>query len=262
MVSGMRLSLVGAAMLAAVGCSWTGIAPQASESEPVSFAGMTPAEILTPPSADLDAVKTPQIRQIVRADVHVRDVRGRGTWRTTLDRVRLLSRTEGLNDDAVIATLKQRRDELPPPYLFELSRRLMEREADAEGVYWYALGELRTVYDGWRCADRSVAHNIAATLIDMYPVTEKARVAAIHHGELYVDAVQRIRDEGLIFGSKASPWWICSSGMQSFEAARTDRPLKRRDWLKPESAWAAARQETLNYAADRVRGTTVNVDNN
>ncbi|PJK30615.1 hypothetical protein [Minwuia thermotolerans] len=249
-----------AAGLALIGPAAGAWAQEAAADRPrFSFADMTVEEAIAAPETDLEIVRRPRIAVREVVGVPVRDVRGIGTWRTTLDRVHRLSRAADLDEAALVRALESSADTLPAPYLMEISRRLVAAEAPREGLYWFALGELRTVYDALRCADESVRPNIAATLIELHPVTEEARITAIKHGALYVEALETARDSDALFASRASPWWICSSGLAAMDAARDGRAVGRDDWLKPESAWPAARQATLRHADHRIRNTVVRV---
>lgn len=216
-----------------------------------SFAGMTLAEAIAAPDPALDVIKRPQIeiRRIV--NVPVKDVRGPGTWRTTLDQVHRLSHAADVDQTALLDALKARADSLPPPYLFEISRREMETDTPA-GLHWLALGQLRTVYDGLRCADPSVEANIPATMIDLHPVSEEARDASYRKAEIYADALRKLTGGDAVFAGSASPWWICSSGIAALRAASDGRELARSDWLKPETAWSRARAVTLDNAQLRL----------
>src|SRR5258708_4985153 len=74
-------------------------------------------------------------------------------------------------NDALIALLERNANDLPPPFLYELARRLWARNPDV-AFEWYAVAFIRGVYDGERCSDRTArqgldyVRNIADNVID------------------------------------------------------------------------------------------------
>lgn len=251
----VRLALLGLGLIALQACGTSGAGGGSVPLEPVDWnapvSGLSLNQAVVAPPPENGGTKTPQLMAREQVGVRLTDVRGPGTWRTTLDRVHRLSRAEHLDDAAVAAELRARADTLPPPWLFELSRRTVKADP-REGLYWYALAQARTAYDGARCRDASVRANVAATMIDMKPVTEKARVASFDDERLYSDVLRQVREGDAITRTQASPWWICSSGRDALAAAQTNEALTRQDWLQPQSNWVEARLEAVNHVDSEI----------
>ena len=91
-----------------------------------------------------------------------------------------------------------------------------------------------------------------ATMIDMKPVTEKARVASFDDERLYSDVLRQVREGDAITRTQASPWWICSSGRDALAAAQANEALTRQDWLQPRSNWVEARLEAVNHVDSEI----------
>ncbi len=242
----VRPALAGLALLTLQACAGQPETPLEPVDWNAPLAGRSIDEILAAPERGIDAAKQPVLMARERVGVRVVDVRGPGTWRTTLDHVHRLSRAERLDDAEVARAIEARAAELPAPYLFELARRVVEEDPQ-RGLYWYALGQARTVYAGARCTDPSVQANIQATLIDLKPVSEKARVETFDNERLYARILQQVRDQGPITDTTASPWWICSSGQRTLNAARRGGTLAKGDWLLPRADWPVARKAARDH---------------
>jgi hypothetical protein len=144
-------------------------------------------------------------------------------------------------DAKIVAELTRDRNTNPPPYLFELTRRLLTTN-EPEALYMISLANVRATYDSRRCL-RDVRRGVD-TLHEALPVHSdvigpRVMRALAADDMLSVSEEAMARDE--LFRSEASPWWICSYGLSATEAAGL-APYPER-WLKPKSEWRAIEEQ-------------------
>lgn len=151
--------------------------------------------------------------------------------------------------DDVVRLLTRHADDLAPLFLFELARRLWDRDRDL-AMEWFAVGRLRTEYDARRCIDpaalrgatRAVFHaeNAVADLMRDRAPHDRAALRALTRSDL--------------FAGTASPRWACAQAQQYGAAfgvrARSSIALFRRsfdrpesEWLRSEADWAVIREQ-------------------
>lgn len=168
-----------------------------------------------------------------------------------LDNVRIMDAKEARRNDPftmlhdkptsengkIIPQLVANSNVLPPPYLYELSRRLWPTDKSAS-MEWLAIGMARARYDALRCADKTARQGIQFLPMiapDVIKGLEQDRKAfgeagkhALTKSDLFVDAV--------------SPMWICMHGMGAINSALQGKKLAESEWLVPASEWAALRE--------------------
>ena len=126
---------------------------------------------------------------------------------------------------------------LPPPYLYELSRRLWATDKHA-AMEWFAVGKARALYDAYRCVDKSshqgvmylpaIASEVLAGIEADRAAYGRAGLRALARPDIFLDAM--------------SPLWICSHGVAAANSAIQGKPLATRDWLRPPTEWEGIRQ--------------------
>jgi hypothetical protein len=175
---------------------------------------------------------------------------GADGWSGIIKKVQALHQIPRDQDALVIAALTKNMDNLPPPYAYELARRLCisdpQRASDV-----FALAGQRMRYDALRCTDETAKSGVQLTLISLQMPECKAMLSNV---DLHLASLRKLRDAKEAFASKASPWWICSHGMKAFGAAANKRTLAPSDWLKPESEWPAIRKqlkENIDYTIEK-----------
>lgn len=130
---------------------------------------------------------------------------------------------------------------LPPPYLYELARRLWATDK-ATAMEWFAVGKARAFYDAMRCVDTTARQGI------MYlPMIAPDVVAGIEadRGE-YRKAGLRALARPDVFVDAISPAWICAHGIQAINSAIQGNQNFEPNWLRPSSEWGGIRQEVRN----------------
>lgn len=127
---------------------------------------------------------------------------------------------------------------LPPPYLYELARRLWPTDK-ASAMEWFAVGMARARYDALRCADTTsrqgimylpaIAPEVSKGIESDRKLFGEAGTKALARSDLFVDSI--------------SPMWICMHGMGAITSAIQGKKLTERDWLRSPSEWEGIRQE-------------------
>lgn len=140
-------------------------------------------------------------------------------------------------DDMIIPWITNNARNLPPAFLYELSRRLWNRQRSQEAFEWYALGGLRARYDAARCIDKTAPQGIAYLPALASDVSTGIQQQRAEYGRAGLRALERTD----LLSSTVSPWWICSHGIDAAIAASEKRQMDKARWLKPESEWDALR---------------------
>jgi len=140
--------------------------------------------------------------------------------------------TTPLTDEAAWQDLFDRRNEITPPLLYELALRTFSRDKE-EAVKWFWIAGIRSRLDAVLCTDTTAAQGILF-------ISQRANAVAIYIKENPVLAGQiglkALEEEDLMAGT-ASPWWICSHGVQAANTALKGNNPKNLDWLKPTEDW-------------------------
>lgn len=180
----------------------------------------------------------PQIDERRSGQVTEINVAGPGSWGEVSGQLRALladpNRAKG-----VPAPTAEERDTLPPPLLLERAWRLTPLDA-AEAERLITLATVRMRWDAAQCQDPTAGQGVIIVMMMFQEAgagrePEKARKPA--------EALKRILDSGEGFSSKASPWWICSHGMQAMVAGVEGGTLKEADWRLPAKEREAARKD-------------------
>lgn len=139
-------------------------------------------------------------------------------------------------DEAVIAWAQRHERHLTPVFLFEMARRLWDKNHE-EAFEWYALASIRARYDAMRCTDSSAPQGVL-----MLPQAAQNVLEGIEkERKLFGTAGLRALAQPRAFTSSVSPWWICSHGMGAINAAINKKPLE--NWLTVESSWDEAKEK-------------------
>lgn len=140
------------------------------------------------------------------------------------------------SDDAILARLEREANSLPTPYLYELARRLAERDPDA-GLRTYVLARTRLAYDAARCADPAAMEALSAW--DLVIARDLRFLFASLNGTLPRTLVDAALAEESRLPADTQPWWVCRAGMAAMSTALAGKagPLQ----LKPASDWRALR---------------------
>ena len=176
-------------------------------------------------------------------------VAGDGTYASVVKDI-LVLREQPINDTSILDRIVGNFNDLPPPYYLEAARRLCLRDADAARD-WLTLYSTRARYDALRCTDPSAIETVRSALFTLQiPECQ----AAMSETEELVQALIRTANRPDLLASRASPWWICSSGMgllQQELAKATGETLpppsvvKESAWIRPEGEWPAVAAEVL-----------------
>jgi hypothetical protein len=192
--------------------------------------------------------QTPKIEQSTRGNFTNITVTGNGTFDDVMRSVKLLTLVPASQDAAVIEELTRKKNTNPPPYLIELARRLLSTDK-AEASYYVHLADTRTRYDAFRCKDKSATAGYGMMLQQLRPQLEPWLKYANETPNASPGAYKTLHARDEVLASEASPWWICSHGMQAVMAAMSNRTLKSEDWLKPESEWPSIQATLREFVA-------------
>ncbi|PZU45589.1 MAG: hypothetical protein DI568_13135 [Sphingomonas sp.] len=148
-------------------------------------------------------------------------------------------RSRPLDDAATLKLLTDGRNELPTPYLFELSRRLLASKP-REAVRWYLIALARLRYDAFRCTDRSVYLDGGFLLKwrQMYPEVPEWVQANVAKEEA---PKMDVRDDPELFSGTANPLYACGHGMAAIGAATRGEAVDSAKALRPEVEWEPIR---------------------
>lgn len=127
---------------------------------------------------------------------------------------------------------------LPPPYLYELARRLWPTDSSA-AMEWFAVGMARARYDAMRCVDTTSRQGIAYLPMVAPDVVKGIESDRKRFGEAGLRALARPD----LFVDAVSPVWICMHGMGAINSAIQGKQLTERDWLRSSSEWEGIRQD-------------------
>jgi hypothetical protein len=166
-------------------------------------------------------------------------------WAGVIAKVQELRQIPSAQDAEVVGTLRKNMDALPPVYIYELVRRTCVSNPKEAGRLFHLAG-VRMRYDAYRCTDQTAAGGIQATLMSL-PLPDCK--AALEDDTLRAGAAELVGAKEL-FSSKASPWWICSHGMDAVMAGLSGKTLNTAEWLTPEDKWQQVR-ESLSEAVVR-----------
>lgn len=157
-----------------------------------------------------------------------------------------LKRLQGtpINDVSARQDLLARYNELSPPFLYELARRTFPISKE-EAVKWYFMGTIRARLDAVLCTDRTSAQGISFLPQMAFEVGNFIQENSGISGKIGVDLLE---GDDLMKGT-ASPWWICSHGMQAIGKAVQGENPKELTWLKPQAEW----EDLFNSILDGAR---------
>jgi len=175
---------------------------------------------------------------------------GAGSWRAVITSVQKLREVPRESDSSVVATLAANVDALPPPYLYELVRRICISDPE-RASYLFGLAGLRARYDAYKCVDETAKAGVHATVFSLQIPECKSMLSDT---DLFLSSMRKLRDAKELFSSKASPWWICSHGMAAIKAGLEKRTLDVAEWLKPESEWEKIKEQVrsdIDYTIEK-----------
>jgi hypothetical protein len=160
------------------------------------------------------------------------------------DRKRLEARLEKAppEDIPLRDELARRYNELPPFYLFDLAERTFSADI-RQALEWYWLGHIRSGLDAALCADKTAVNAVASLPTRARTVAKYIRVNPNVAGEVGEGVLKRadLRD------SQASPWWICSRGVESGHPVTGGQSPS---WLAAEGEMAARYAELMVELAE------------
>lgn len=180
--------------------------------------------------------RTPQFAQIGENSLVIV---GDDAWGNMLATVDLYQRASVEQNQVVIDQIWERRDEVPPVLLFEVTRRSVVSNPDL-ALEAYLLGRARVIYDARRCLDSSA---INAVPIATSFAGEHVPALIEAHPESFERILRRIHDNREAFNGQNSPWWICSFGDTAVSAAQNGATLSGPEWLKSELVWPRVQEE-------------------
>jgi hypothetical protein len=195
--------------------------------------------LLVGPAGAQQAGQNPQLDVEQRGNVTNVTIGGPG-WGGVIKDIQAVRALPADKDAAVIDKLQKDIDVNPPAYIYELVRRLCPSDPH-RAMYLFAVAGSRMRYDAYRCVDESALEGITTTLMSL-PMPD---CKALADEKLIMAQLRKSRGSKELFTSKASPWWMCSHGMEAMGAALNKKTLQTSDWLKPESEWPAIRQTIL-----------------
>ena len=195
--------------------------------------------LLVGPAGAQQAGQNPQLDVEQRGNVTDVTIGGPG-WGGVIKDIQAVRALPADKDAEVIDKLQKDIDVNPPAYIYELVRRLCPSDPQ-RAMYLFAVAGSRMRYDAFRCVDESALEGISTTLMSL-PMPD---CKALANDKLIMAQLRKSRDSKELFTSKASPWWMCSHGMEAMGAALDKKSLQTSDWLKPESEWPAIRQTIL-----------------
>jgi len=160
------------------------------------------------------------------------------------DRKRLEARLEKAppEDIPLRDELARRYNELPPFYLFDLAERTFSADV-RRALEWYWLGHVRAGLDAALCADVTAVNAVASLPARARTVAKYIQVNPNVAGEVG-EAVLKRTD---LHDSQASPWWICSRGLN---AERAKAGGSSTPWLVPEGKMVVLYSELMAELAE------------
>lgn len=141
------------------------------------------------------------------------------------------------SDAAIVADLQRTAPARPTPYLYELARRLSERDPD-RALQTYFVARMRMTYDALRCADPAAMESLRAW--DMIVAPDLLFALRGPQSNVREAARQALASEAAL-PSGTRPWWVCRSGMTAMQAALEGRPAPLA--LKPVAEWPTLREQ-------------------
>lgn len=179
------------------------------------------------------------------------DIIGPGSYVSVIADIRRLRASSAPS----LTIIEKQRDALPPPFYLEAARQTCQLTR-SKAQDWITLFQLRAAYDARRCQDPSAVAKIAETAV----VLRAEECANLSGDDVERKAsFRRVIAEDKIFSSTASPWWICSGGLQVLtwalkqgEKAEAGEVLTIDDsqWLRPEAEWPAIEEKMRAELAD------------
>jgi hypothetical protein len=132
----------------------------------------------------------------------------------------------------IIANLVRDRNRLPPPYLYELARRLWGTDKNG-ALEWYAVGMIRARYDALRCRDTTSHQGIGYLSMVAQNVAQGIDANRAAFGEAGKRAIARPD----LFDSEVAPMWICIHGIVAINSAMQKKPYGPAEAYTPEAEW-------------------------
>jgi len=151
------------------------------------------------------------------------------------------------NNAAVIAQIKSQMKTLPPPYLYELARRVFPDD-NQEGVTWFWLARMRATYDAERCTDQTAGQGIQ----QWNAITDNVVAFIKDHPEASRRGKRQALDREASLPPDNSPEWICVNGIQAAFAGMQGKKLE--NWLKPATEWPGIRQKIRDGYENAIHG--------
>ncbi len=138
-------------------------------------------------------------------------------------------------------------DDLPPPYLLLLANKYCSVDFE-KAIDYTMLASFRMRYDANRCVDKTAMNSISMVLstLSMKKCAEKmefTKEETMNHSK---KSISRLLSSNMLKAGNASPWWICSGGMNVIQAALKQETISQSDWLVPSSQWGKIRDELVN----------------
>lgn len=200
------------------------------------------ALVVVAPGASAQS-ELPGVTITQQGDVTHINIAGPGTFNAIVEEVLALRQRGADADPEILAMIEAGRETLPPPYYLEAFRRSCQTDVEAARE-WIALYSIRSRYDGARCVDPTAMQGLQVALMAL--AAPECRTSDLTAAGKSLDTLERILEEETLFSSTASPWWICSNGMDAMMVALEGR--QQDDWLKPETEWPSIREKILEDA--------------
>lgn len=191
-------------------------------------------------SLETDSVpKQPRIVTHQFNGTTIADIENNGVRRVSQDLSRIRD-ADAADQKAAAEWIQANQLELPPPYLWALSRHLIETDRELAAEYLF-VAQIRTAYDVWRCKDRSGAQTlqyIASQRPDVFSGLQE------NTEEIVSRAINAATGRSDLFAHQSSPWWVCSASQQTLQAASQGQPLNVDEWRVNSEEWPTM-QDTI-----------------
>lgn len=146
------------------------------------------------------------------------------------------------SDEQTLQYLEENFRQLPTPYTFELSRRLISTDNDRAIVLQQA-GRIRLAYDIERCVDPAAKEALSAWNRIYVPEFGSLLIISSPAKTLIESAIAEFQMADL----DTEPWWICRAGTIEYSRAASGDPGPLR--LKPRAEWPAIQESILRQAS-------------
>ena len=136
--------------------------------------------------------------------------------------------------DAILRAQGDDLNRIPPPLLVDRGRRIFASNRE-EGVYIYYLGYFRMQFDAFSCASSQSGGFVSQVgmMIMDDPIMDAANEPA-----LKLAAYRRLQENGAVFTSEVSAFYLCSHTLGNLAEGLVSRPGRMR--TIPLSEWRAS----------------------